>query len=246
MATRDLFSQQSVEYAVFRPSYPIELIEHIVGLAPGRDLAWDCATGSGQAAAQLASHFVRVVATDASGAQLSAATAHPRVTYRVAAEDGSGAGDRSVDLITVAQALHWLNLPRFYAEVRRVLKPAGAIAVWCYGPAEVNEEVDVVLRWFESERLGRFRAPELDHIQTAYRDIEFPFAEIPAAPFSMRMTATRDQFLGFVSSWSAVASARAAGDDPIGDLEARLTPLWSASDRRVARFPIGARTGRLA
>jgi SAM-dependent methyltransferase len=246
MAPPDLFSRQAAEYAAFRPSYPDALIEHIVGLAPGRERAWDCATGSGQAAIRLASHFTRVVATDASAGQLSAATAHPRITYRVAAEDESGAPNGSIDLVTVAQALHWLNLPRFYAEVRRVLKPGGVIAVWCYGPVEVNEEIDVVLRWFENERLRGFRAPELDHIHTAYREIEFPFAETPAGPFSMTMAATRDQFLGFVSSWSAVASARAAGDDPIGDLEARLTPIWLPTDRRVARFPIGARTGRLA
>lgn len=246
MAQRDLFSQQSAEYSAFRPSYPAGLIDRIVGLAPGRDLAWDCATGNGQAAAQLASHFARVLATDASASQLSAAKAHPRIAYRIAPEDDSSAEDGSIDLVTVAQALHWLDLTRFYGEVRRVLKPGGLIGVWCYGPVEVNEEIDAVLHWFDYERLRRFRAPELDHVRTAYRDIEFPFAEIPAGPFTMTMTATRDQFLGFVRTWSAVASARAAGDDPIGDLEARLTPIWSATDCRVARFSIGARIGRLA
>jgi SAM-dependent methyltransferase len=245
MAQRDLFSQQSAEYSAFRPSYPAELIDYIVGLAPGRELAWDCATGNGQAAAQLASHFTRVLATDASASQLSAAKAHPRVAYRIAAEDDSGAEDRSVDLVTVAQALHWLDLTRFYGEVRRVLKPGGLIAVWCYGPLEVNEEIDVVLRWFEYERLRPFRAPELDHVRTAYRDIDFPFAGVPAGPFTMTMTATRDQFLGFVRSWSAVASARVAGDDPAADLRARLSVVWPAEeDARTVRFPVGVRLGR--
>ena len=242
----DLFSTQSVDYAAFRPSYPAPFIEHLAGLAPGRDLAWDCATGNGQAAVQLASHFARVLATDASAAQLANAAAHPRVTYCVAAEDASGAADGSVDLVTVAQAAHWFDLRRFHAEVRRVLKPRGVIAIWCYGPVAVNDEIDAVLQWFEFDRLRGFRAPELDHIHTAYRDLEFPFEEIPALSFSMTMTATRDQFLGFVSSWSAVASARAAGDDPIADLRARLTPIWSDAESRRALCPIGARMGRAA
>ncbi len=243
-APRDLFSQQATNYAAFRPSYPSELIERIVGLAPGRDLAWDCATGNGQAAAQLASHFTRVLATDASASQLSAAKAHPRVAYRIAAEDDSGAQDGSIDLVTVAQALHWFDLPRFYDEVRRVLKPGGVIAAWCYGPVEVDPGIDAVMRWFEGERLRGFRAPELEHVDAGYRDIEFPFDEIPVVPSSMTMAATREQFLGFVSSWSAVAAARLTGEDPLGDLDAKLSLVWPATDERLARFPVGARVGR--
>jgi SAM-dependent methyltransferase len=241
----DRFSRQASDYAAFRPSYPGEFIEHIVSLAPCRDLAWDCATGNGQAAVQFAPHFTRVLATDASASQLSAAKAHPRVSYRVAAEDDSGATDGSIDLVTVAQALHWFDLPGFYGEVRRVLKPGGVIAVWCYGPVEVDAQIDAVMRWFEDERLRGFRAPELDHVHTGYRHIEFPFDEIAAGPFTMAMAATRAQFLGFVNSWSAVAAARENGDDPLGDLEAGLMPVWSSTEGRVARFPIGARVGRL-
>jgi SAM-dependent methyltransferase len=245
MAPRDLFSRQAAAYAEFRPSYPCALIEHIVGLAPGRELAWDCATGSGQAAIQLASHFTRVLATDASARQLSAATLHPRVTYRVAAEHESGATDDSIDLVTVAQALHWLNLPRFYDEARRVLKSGGVIAVWCYRTVEVDARVDAVMRWFEDERLRGFRAPELDHLRTGYRRIEFPFEEFSSPPFTVTMRTTRDQFLGFVSSWSAVAAARAAGDDPIDELRVRLSPVWhEGEDARAVRCPIGLRVGR--
>ena len=55
--------------------------------------------------------------------------AHPRVEYRVAPAERSGLPDAAVDLVTLALAAHWFDLPRFYAEVRRVGRPRTAIAL---------------------------------------------------------------------------------------------------------------------
>src|SRR5205085_2841298 len=112
---RDHFASAATDYAAFRPRYPAALFAALAESAPGRHVAWDCATGSGQAAIGLAGHFEQVVATDASAAQLSAALAHPRVRYREAPADASGLPPRSVELVTVAQALHWLDRTSFYA-----------------------------------------------------------------------------------------------------------------------------------
>lgn len=242
----DLFSPQVAEYAAFRPSYPADLISFLARLAPERALAWDCATGSGQAAVQLAAHFARVLATDASPDQLSRATPHPRIEYRTAVEDDSGAPPGSVDLVTVAQALHWLDLPRFYGEVRRVLKPRGIVAAWCYGMMQVDRGVDAVMDWFEGTRLGRLREKELEHLRSGYREIEFPFDEIATRPWVMTESMTLDQFLGFVSSWSAVATKRRElGTDPVADLRAALSAAWPAdAPARAVRWPIGLRAGR--
>ncbi len=135
MSFKDHFSGHAAVYASFRPGYPPALIDFVTSLAPGRSLAWDCATGNGQAAVCLAEHFERVIATDASAAQLAQATPHPNVEYRQAPAEQSGLADGSVDLLTVATALHWFDFDRFYAEAERVLAPGGALAAWAYNLA---------------------------------------------------------------------------------------------------------------
>src|SRR5437867_1927146 len=122
MSFKDHFSKQAADYAKFRPRYPHEMFEYLGSLAPRRQLAWDCDTGNGQAAVGLATVFERVIATDASEKQIANAQSHERVEYRVAAAENTGIQSATVDLIMVAQALHWFDLPRFYEEARHALK----------------------------------------------------------------------------------------------------------------------------
>src|SRR4051794_21677502 len=149
MSFKDHFSGHAAVYASFRPGYPAALFDFATSLAPGRSLAWDCATGNGQATAGLAERFARVIATDASAAQLAQATPHPRIEYRQAPAEQSGLADRSVDLVTVATALHWFDFDRFYAEAERVLIPGGALVAWAYNLPRVSPELDVLM-----DRLG--------------------------------------------------------------------------------------------
>jgi SAM-dependent methyltransferase len=246
MRSADYFSASAEAYAAFRPSYPDTLIRYVASCAPGRDLAWDCATGNGQAAVPLAQWFARVVATDASATQLAHARPHPRVTYRLAAAGASGLDAASVDLVTVAQALHWLDLDAFYKEVHRVLKPDGVLAVWCYARCRVAPEIDPVIDWFYDERVGRYWPPERLHTETAYRDLPFPFAELPAAAWAMTASLTRAELLGYIGTWSAVDIARRTeGADPVPELEARLAPVWpSDAMRRSVTWPLALRIGR--
>src|ERR1043166_9820982 len=142
MTFKDHFSAQASDYAKFRPGYPSELFEYLGSVAPSRTLAWDCATGNGQAAVELAEVFDRVIATDASEKQIANAQPDARVEYRVAPAENSGLESGTVDLIMVAQALHWFDLPRFYDEARRVLKPNGALAASAYRFFHIAPEID--------------------------------------------------------------------------------------------------------
>jgi SAM-dependent methyltransferase len=246
MSFQDHFSTQAVTYAKARPTYPPALFASLADLAPGRTLAWDAGTGSGQAAVALAAHFERVVATDPSAAQLAQAGAHPKVAYLQAAETAPMIGDASVDLVTVAQAAHWFDRPKYYAEVRRVLRPGGVVALWTYELCTINPQIDAAVLRFYRGPVGPYWPPERRHTETGYREFEFPFPEMPFGRFSMEHAWTLAEFAAYLRSWSAVVRfTKANGFDPVEALEAELAPLWGG-DRRNISWPLSGRLGRLA
>lgn len=250
MAT-DHFSGVSKAYAEFRPRYPQALFEWISSLVPRHERAWDCACGSGQATIDLAAHFDRVVATDMSRAQIESASTHSpisgRISWRVATAEASGLDAASVDLVTVAQALHWLDVERFYDEVRRVLRPGGALAVWTYGIAHLDDpEADAVFGRFLNETLAAWWPPERRHIDSGYRTLPFPFDEIAAPAFEIRDAWTIERLVGYTRSWSASARHRAAtGIDPVDAFERELLAVWSQADQPCGiTWPLSVRAGR--
>ena len=248
MSFADHFSGVSAGYAAFRPRYPDALFDFLADAAPAREAAWDCATGNGQAALGLARHFARVIATDASDAQIAHATPHPRVTYRVAPAEASGLGDRSVDLVTAAQAVHWFDRPRFWAEVRRVLRPGGGvIAVWTYWFFSIAPELDAIVQRFYKETVGPFWPPERKLTEDRYRTIDFPFTEFAVPQFTIEQPLTLDDVAGYIRTWSATRGfVQHHGRDPVETLVADLAPAWGdPRTPRFARWPVAVRAGRI-
>jgi SAM-dependent methyltransferase len=247
MSFSDHFSGVSSAYAEFRPRYPESLFAWLVELPGRRNLAWDCATGSGQAAVGLASRFDRVIATDASAEQVGAATPHPRVDYRVAPAEASGLQSESVDLVTVAQALHWLDRRAFFAEARRVLRSDGVLAAWTYGNPRLDDaQADLVLQGFTSETVGPYWPPERALVDSEYRTIDFPFAEIEPPALEMKAQWPLPALLGYIGTWSATTSFRAAqAYDPLPGLAAALQRFWGDPEtpRRI-EWPLTLRVGR--
>jgi SAM-dependent methyltransferase len=215
---------------------------------PRDSTVWDCAAGNGQASIGLAGCFARVIATDASREQIGAAPAHPRIEYRVAAAERSGLPDHSVALVTVAQALHWFDFDRFYAEVRRVLQSGGVLAVWTYGVNLVEGDgVDALVQRFYRDVVGAFWPPERRWVEEKYRTIPFPFAEIPVPGISMEVQWTLAQLLGYFGTWSATNRCLAAtGKNPLAELGTELARVWGPPDRthRVC-WPLSMRVGRV-
>lgn len=243
----DHFSAVARGYAEFRPHYPEPLFTTLAGLAPVDTTVWDCAAGSGQASVALARHFPRVIATDASAQQVGSAQSHPRVEYRVALAEECGLPDRSVGLVTVAQALHWFDLPRFYAEVDRVLIPGGVLAVWCYGINTVEDPaINALMQGFYAGTLGAYWPPSRLIVEAGYRTLPFPYAEMRLPEFRMETSWTLAQLLGYYSTWSATSRYLAATQkNPLEPLQLALEPLWGGPERtRTVSWPVSLRAGR--
>lgn len=243
----DHFSAHAAQYARFRPDYPPALFAWLRGIVRQHRLAWDCATGNGQAAVSLAAHFDSVVATDGSAAQLAAATPHPRVRYVCATAEQSGLRSASVDIVTVAQALHWLDLDRFHREVNRVVVGDGVIAVWSYGPVRVEPRIDEVVDILYRQTIGSYWPSERGHVDNGYRDLAFPFEPIATPDFDMARQWTLAQLLGYIGTWSAVQRYRKAnGGAELDDFAARLAARWGDPSRaRQVSWPLLVRAGRV-
>lgn len=247
MSNATLFATVAREYANFRPGYPPELFAWLAGAAPALDAVWDCGCGSGQASVALAAHFARVFATDLSPEQIAAARPHDRVRYAVAPAEHSGLADASVDLVTVAQALHWFDVQAFYAEARRVARPGALLAVWNYPrPQIVDAKLDRLFLDFYDGVVGPYWPAERRHVHANYRTLPFPFDELPHPEFALTLQWNLEQLLGYVSSWSATTRYRKAkGDDPVPLLRATLGPEWPAEGIAAIRMPIGLRIAEL-
>ncbi len=245
---KDHFSGHAPDYARYRPDYPEPLFDWLAEHAPRRGRAWDCATGSGQAAVALAARFDEVIATDASARQIDSAVPAPGVHYRVAGADASGIDANTCDLITVAQAAHWFDLPAFYAEARRVAAPGALVVLWTYAFVDVPGPAGEAIVRFGKGRVGSCWPPERALVEAGYATLPFPFAEIEAPAFAMQVRWTLDDLLGYVSTWSATKRyIEATGVDPIPELAAELAPHWPGAHRPLdIRWPLHVRAGYVA
>ncbi len=228
MATfNDNFSKQASIYAQYRPSYPHELYDYLSELTPTHELAWDCGTGNGQSAIHLADFYDSVYASDPSEAQITNAFAHDRVTYKVEKAEESTLKDQSVDLVAIAQAIHWFDFDKFYAEVKRVLKKGGIIATWAYGIPSINKELDVLIKHFHQKTVGPYWPIETRSIDQEYTTIPFPFREIEPPEFYIRKRFKMEDLLGHLLSWSATQRfIEQVGHNPIDQLRLEVEKIW--------------------
>jgi SAM-dependent methyltransferase len=243
----DEFSKTAEAYACVRPTYPKALFETLATLAPAARSAWDCGTGNGQAAAGLADFFESIQATDASAEQIAQAQPHPRVRYRVAPAEDSGLADGSVDLISVAQALHWFDRDKFFNEVRRVARPRAVLAVYGYSWFYVTPALDALTNRWLLRPVHSYWSSHNRLLWDGYRTIPFPFEEITPPCLAIHLAWTLDQLFDYVLSWSAVRKKLTAeGDFFVAAARRALEPSWGdpAQARHVV-MPLGVRLDRL-
>jgi SAM-dependent methyltransferase len=246
MKFADNFSAQSKQYAQYRPKYPDEIYTYFSSIVSEHLLAWDCGTGNGQAAVGLAQHFEKVYATDASDEQIAHAYPHTRVEYRVGNAEQVALDTASVDVVTVAQAVHWFDFDKFYAEVKRVLKPKGILAVWTYHLPEISPQTDRVLFRYYSEILAGFWPERIHYVDGRYRTLPFPFEDISTPSFLMETEWDRNQLMGFLDSWSGTQRYREQkGAHPLKEIWEELSNDWkNEKEKRLFRWSLYFRIGR--
>ncbi|XP_021282551.1 putative methyltransferase DDB_G0268948 [Herrania umbratica] len=256
----NLFIKQAKHYAKGRPSYPTELFQFIASKTPEHDLAWDVGTGSGQAARSLAEIYKNVVATDTSPTQLELASKLPNIQYQhtspvmsLAEVEQKVAAESSVDLVTIAQAIHWFDLPVFYQQVKMVLKkPHGVIAAWCYTTPEVNVYVDKILqRFYENP----YWDPPRKLVDRKYIDIDFPFEPLDGADstgpfeFANERSMGLEDYFTYLRSWSAYQKAKEKGVELLSeDVVEDFKRGWSEegnNDQKLVNFPVYLRIGKV-
>lgn len=236
---KDYFSQQAGTYATFRPHYPADLYAYLFKKVKHFGKAWDCATGNGQVASELAKHFKSVEATDISQQQLDNAIAVNNIHYSLSPAEQTNFPDDSFDLITVGQALHWFDQAAFFKEAVRVAKPGASLAVWGYAIIRVNEEIDKLFYNYYEGTVGKYWDQARKHIENEYADFHFPFAAIDHQHFTLQLHWTAEHYLGYLRSWSATQKfINENGFDPLKDFSEALAHFWRPDEIKTVQFPV--------
>lgn len=243
----DYFSGHSDTYARYRPRYPSELFAYLASITPDHALAWDCATGNGQAALELTQFFQHVIATDASAEQLAHAFVHDQIEYRQEVAEETDLDSGSIDLVTVAVAVHWFDQAHFHEEVKRVLKPGGVLAVWTYYAPIITPELDKLLDHLNNQILKAYWPDKIHYLREGYRTLSFPFQELQPPSFETQAEWSLEELAGFVSSWSASQNYKARqGHHAIEEIWAELQDAWGPPRRkRLVRWPLHLRVGKM-
>ncbi len=244
--TASLFSDKSDIYARARPTYPDEIFHFIKDLCTEHKLAWDCATGNGQAAKGLANVFERVIATDISKEQIAHHLPLDNVEFSVCPAEVTPFADASFDLVNVAQALHWFDFERFWPEVKRVLKPGGVFITYAYGFFQINPEIDALVDRNIHRVIAPFWAKNNQLIMNAYRDVDFPFEKLPVPQMEIVVEWSFEQMMDYLHSWSATRRCMdKQGTDFFEHARGELQGVWGAPDTvRAVKMPMVIVAGR--
>lgn len=239
---KDLFSHDSTSYSKHRPGYPESLFSYLASISHPQQ-AWDCATGSGQSAIRLAKYFQSVIATDASESQIKSAQKRENIHYYAATAEKSAIQSKSIDLITVAQALHWFDLPAFTTEIARILKTDGILAVWSYNLLTVRPDIDKHINHLYGSILNQYWPVERKIVENGYISVNFPFVELSVPRFHMSAEWTLEQLISYLSTWSAVnAYITSNNQNPVDLIYHELRQSWgNIYVQRAVAWPLTVR-----
>lgn len=246
MPAKDNFSSQSDQYAKYRPTYPAEFFNYLNSIIPRKQNAWDCGTGNGQVAYELAKIFDNVFATDISQSQIDNALQADNISYSVQPAESTHFNNNLFDLVIVAQAIHWFDFDRFYAEARRTAKEHALFCVIGYGRIQISETIDALITNFYTSVIGKYWDKERRYVDEDYKTIPFPFDEIQTPRFQNRHQWSLEHLIGYLNTWSAVKHfIKKNGYNPVEQLRPEIELYWGNAAEKEVVFPLLLRVGKV-
>lgn len=243
---KDNFSTHSDKYAKYRPTYPINFFDYLNSIIPNRENAWDCGTGNGQIAYELAKTFDNVYATDISQSQIDNAHKSDNIKYSVQPAEKTDFDNQTFDLIIVAQAIHWFDFNKFYTEVKRTAKKNAKLCVVGYGRIKITPQIDCIITDFYTKVIGKYWDKERKYIDENYKTIPFPFDKIKVSKFEIIYQWNLEHLIGYLNTWSAVKHyINKNNHNPIEELEIKLKKHWKNGANKKMKFPILLRIGQI-
>ena len=243
---KDNFSVQATAYAQYRPRYPEELFQYILSFVKEKNAAWDCGTGNGQSAQELCKYFNTVFATDISQKQMDNAYRADNIFYSLQPAEKTNLADKSIDLVTVSQALHWFDFEKFYAEVARAAKQDAIIAVWTYSLLQISNPINNIIHRYHFNTLANYWDAERKYVDDNYASVPFPFDEVTTPAFAIKLQWTLQELEGYFYTWSALQKFIAVNNfSPVDELMGQIKPLWGNDEKREIIFPVHLRLGTI-
>ncbi|MHA2788114.1 class I SAM-dependent methyltransferase [Corynebacterium sp. S7] len=235
---------QGGDYAKFRPTYPGELAHSLAEQTESHGFALDIGCGTGQLTESLTTEYDLTVGTDISLPQVKAATGE--AIYAVADAVALPITDHSADLITVAQAAHWIDLDGFYAEARRVAAPGALIALVSYGLCMIDDaEADRAYQEFYFGDFHQFWDERRVHVETGMKHLPFPFEKVEITSPDIVRTMSVQDFMAYLGTWSATANARRDGHEHLFDDFAETLELVWGTRQLTVRWPVSIVAGHI-
>lgn len=231
------FGHAAAEFERYRPEYPPTLFERILAAVPAdrRERTVDLGAGTGKATRALLPHFREVIAVEPDpGMAAKLKEDLPTViVHNITAEDFSQPPS-TVDLVTIANALHWMDAPRVFANVHGWLRPDAIFAVFDRPLPKTTPAIDDIMLaemrgpWkpHRDERLGKKYVWE-DQIRAAAG-----FELVDGKKFSYVIPMLPADFVGFWRSTSYASAYALTLADP--------EPYWRGLESRFAEAAAGA------
>jgi len=231
-------------YAKFRPDYSDSVFHEIIKRHHGkRELAIDVGAGTGQASVPLTKYFNKVIAYDPSPGQLEQSVKANNLEYIQSIAEKIPLPDKCVDLLVSAQAVHWFNFDQFFNETKRLLRPGGLLALWCYSLCSVtnNEEADHILKEYYKIVRPYFEEGR-KYIDNHYIDIVPPYPNVERISLSMPKEVTRESFVGYLETFSGLNNWRKkypnSTDDPHTKAATMLCSIFKEGEIVKLSFPV--------